>query len=68
MNSSIYSADRATHLRILLVAMVGCLAIIGTVLSTRGAIDNASKIVTTSRPHDAGIVIRESRLRLQNWM
>lgn len=35
MNSSVYSADRATHLRILAVALAASIAIVGFVISVR---------------------------------
>ena len=42
MNSSIYSADRATHLRIVAVVMTFSIAIMGVAISVRAsAISNA---------------------------
>ena len=42
MNHSIYSADRTTHLKIVVVALVAGIAIIGLGLSSRANSDAAS--------------------------
>jgi hypothetical protein len=44
MNYSIYSADRATHLKIVVVALIAGIAIVGlnVGLSYRGSLDTAS--------------------------
>jgi hypothetical protein len=62
MNSSIYSADRATHFRILLVALAGSLAMIGMLLSSPGSKDNTLKTVNAGRPHSVVIVAEEARV------
>jgi hypothetical protein len=61
MNSSIYSADRATHLRILVVALAGSLATIGMLLSSPGLKDNTLKTVNAGRLHSVAIVAQEAR-------
>ena len=35
MNSSVYNADRATHLRIIAVALIASIAIVGLAISAR---------------------------------
>jgi hypothetical protein len=42
MNYSIYSADRATHLRIVVVALIAAIAIVALNLSCRGTLDTGS--------------------------
>jgi len=50
MNSSIYSADRATHLRIVVVALAGSIAIMAFSLSARvGSIVAAPAIVEAGK-------------------
>ncbi|HZR72478.1 hypothetical protein [Bradyrhizobium sp.] len=52
MNSSIYSADRATHLRIVVVALAGSIAIMGFALSARlGTMVTAPAIVEAGKSH-----------------
>ena len=53
MNSSIYSADRATHWRIVAVAMAVSLAIIGVLLSLPSFTDHAPKVVNAGQLHKA---------------
>ena len=42
MNHSIYSADRATHLKIVVVALVAAIAVAGFGLSSRASSDAGS--------------------------
>lgn len=43
MNHSIHSADRATHLKVVIVALVAGIAITALGISSRATIDNGSQ-------------------------
>jgi hypothetical protein len=58
MNSSVYSADRATHLRILVVTLIASMALVSFALSARlGALEIAQSAkveMAVKRPIVAG--------------
>jgi hypothetical protein len=49
MNHSIYSADRSTHLKIVIVALVAGIAVVGVAVSSRTGPDAGS-------PQTAGVI------------
>jgi hypothetical protein len=50
VNHSIYSADRSTHLKIVVVALVAAIAVVGLGISARSSSDD----VQTARVQKAG--------------
>lgn len=58
MNSSIYSADRPTHLRIVMVATIMSLAIFGILLSV--PVEHTSAVVNAGRPYNAGALVKDA--------
>ena len=50
MNSSVYSADRTTHLRIVAVALMASIAIAGFAVSTRINSIAAARTMKVDRP------------------
>jgi hypothetical protein len=58
MNHSIYSADRTTHLKIVAVALVAAIAVLGLVTASHVASDSAS--VSTAAIVKAGKPIATS--------
>ena len=63
MNSSVYSADRATHLRILVVALIASIALVSFASSARlGALETAQSVkveIAGKRPVVAGASIAD---------
>ena len=43
MNHTIYSADRTTHLKIVVVALVAGIALAGFAIAARGSVDNPTQ-------------------------
>lgn len=61
MNSSIYSADRATHLRVVAVALIVSIAIVGFGISARvNALDAMQANAHPSQIAKVGQVSREA--------
>jgi hypothetical protein len=52
MNHSIHSADRATHLKIVVVALVAGIAVAGLAISTRTTADysQSARIIKAGKP------------------
>jgi hypothetical protein len=53
MNHSIHSADRATHLKIVVVALVAGIAVAGVAISARTGSDDtqtASRVIKAGKP------------------
>lgn len=52
MNHSIHSADRATHLKIVLVALVAGVAVASLGIATRGGVDygQSAQIIKAGKP------------------
>jgi hypothetical protein len=53
MNHSIYSADRSTHLKIVVIALVAGIAVAGFGISTRGSSDSytqTARIIKAGKP------------------
>jgi len=55
MNSSVYSADRATHLRVLTVALVASITIVGFAISARVNAIEMTQTMTIGRSQKAEI-------------
>jgi hypothetical protein len=62
MNSSVYSADRSTHLRIVVTALIASIIIVGLAISTRLSSDGGMQIVGTGRPQKIELPNREAIL------
>lgn len=65
MNSSIYSADRATHLRVVAIALVISIAIVGLGISAR--VSAIGAMLVSAHPAQivkAGRVNREAAARI----
>ena len=62
MNSSVYSADRTTHLRIVVVALIASIAILGIAMSLRINSFDTMQTTTNGRLHRAEIADREAIL------
>jgi hypothetical protein len=56
MNHSIYGADRLTHLKIVVVALVGAILVAGVGIAARGTTDENSVVALRGQGH--GPVIR----------
>jgi hypothetical protein len=54
MNHSIYSADRATHLKIVVVALIAGIAVAGLGISARLSTDDGYMQSDSSAGHEAG--------------
>jgi hypothetical protein len=54
MNHSIYSADRSTHLKIVVVALVAGIAVAGLGISARTTSDDYTQTASTARVIKAG--------------
>ena len=54
MNHSIYSADRSTHLKIVVVALVAGIAVAGLSISARTSSDDYTQTASTTRVIKAG--------------
>ena len=63
MNHSIYSADRTTHLKIVAVALVAAITVVGLALASRA--DSGTVSVSTAAVLKAGKPITTSRSDLQ---
>lgn len=54
MNHSFYSADRSTHLKIVIVALVAAIMVSGLALSSRSGLDQgsqqASRVIKAGKP------------------
>ena len=52
MNHSIHSADRATHLKIVVVALVAGIAVAGFAISTRTGVDysQTARVIKAGKP------------------
>ena len=60
MNSSVYSADRATHLRVVAVALMASIAIVGFAISARVNSIEAAQTTHANRPQTATILSTEA--------
>jgi hypothetical protein len=60
MNSSVYSADRATHLRILAAALLASIAILGFAISARVNSAEMTRTMTVGRPLKAEAPSKEA--------
>ena len=62
MNHSIYSADRTTHLKIVVVALVACIVVAGFSISARTSSDEGLTQTASTRVMKAGkpVVITSS--------
>jgi hypothetical protein len=56
MNHSLYGADRLTHLKIVVVALIGGILVAGVGIAARGTADETSVVSLRSQGH--GPVIR----------
>lgn len=63
MNSSVYSADRTTHLRIVVVALIASIAILGLAISLRTTSFDTMQATNNGRLHKAEIAGREAILK-----
>jgi hypothetical protein len=61
MNSSVYSADRGTHLRILITALIASIAVVAFAISVRIASIEATQ-VNVGQSRKAGIPNEEAVL------
>ncbi|MDE5464029.1 hypothetical protein [Bradyrhizobium sp. CSS354] len=66
MNHSIYSADRSTHLKIVVVALVAGIAVAGLGITARTSSDSDEGLTQTARVMKAGkpIAITSSNVSL----
>jgi hypothetical protein len=68
MNSSVYSADRATYLRTVIVALLASIAIVGFAISARVGDDRSAQATTSGQiwkaelPNRNAAVVLPSRL------
>ena len=60
MNSSVYCADRATHLRIVSVAFMASIAMVGFAISARGSSIEITQTINERRPQKVEIVGKEA--------
>ena len=54
MNHSIYSADRSTHLKVVVVALVACIVLVGLGISSRANSDDGyaqtARVIKAGKP------------------
>jgi len=60
MNSSVYSADRATHMRIVTMALLASIAIVGFAISVRISDERSAPAVTLGSSWKAGVPNRDA--------
>jgi hypothetical protein len=60
MNSSVYSADRATYLRIVTVALLASMAIVGFAISVRTSDERSAPAMTTGSSWKAEVPNRDA--------
>ncbi len=64
MNHSMYSADRTTHLKVVVVALVAAIAVAGLAISSRVNADNASLAATAVIKAGQPVVLTSSDVTL----
>ncbi len=62
MNSSVYTADRATHVRIVVVALIASISIVGFAISARVNSIGMTQTVSADRAQKAEIPSKEAIL------
>ncbi len=64
MNASVYSADRATYLRIVIVAMLASVAIVGLAISARVSHDSSAQTMNGGASWKAELPNRDAAVTL----
>ncbi len=64
MNHSMYSADRTTHLKVVVVALVAAIAVAGLAISSRVNADNVSLATTAVVKAGQPVVLTSSDVTL----
>lgn len=66
MNFSVYSADRATHLRIVVVALVASISIVGFSISVRRISTETTHAMTVDRDQQVKILRKKEALWIRS--